>query len=362
MKTASILVKPASSLCNMRCSYCFYADVSCAREVKSYGIMQPEISERILRQTLSALSSGDALTIAFQGGEPTLAGLDYFRHFIRFAEDNRSGVRLHYSLQTNGLLLDADWCDFLAQHRFLVGLSFDLFCHDENRPDAQGQGTMKQVLAAKKLLEQYKIDYNILCVLTAGLARHPQKAWRFLEQHDIRYVQFIPCLEDLAGDSSMPQALTPQRFAQFYRGLLPLWRRAFQAGNYRSVKLIDDTFNLFRKGRVTACGQTGQCAVQMIVEADGSVYPCDFYVLDGHRLGSLARQNPAELLSTQTAQDFLTRTRTLPDLCTQCPYRKMCGGGCRRMERAVYVDRDGGFCGYRDFLDACLPILQQIPG
>lgn len=286
MKNLSVLVKPASSLCNMRCSYCFYADVSARRRMPSSGIMRAETTRDLVRNVFADLADGDELTFVFQGGEPTLAGLDYFRHFIGQVSAQPVQARVSYALQTNGLLLDGAWCAFLKEHDFLVGLSVDGpgAYHDENRKDSGEQGTFQRVMAAKARMDQASVEYNVLTVLTAALASHPGEIWNFLLDNGIRFVQFIPCLEELDAGTPSPFALRPQHFASFYGRLFPLWRNAFMRDQYLSVKLFDDIVNLLAHGAVTACGLTGHCQAQFVIEADGSVYPCDFYAMDQYRL------------------------------------------------------------------------------
>lgn len=353
MKQLSVLIKPASSLCNLRCKYCFYADVSSSREVRSYGVMSRETSERIIDQLFLDLESGDALTIAFQGGEPTLAGLPFFEHFVAYTAEKSSDVTVSYALQTNGILLDDSWCAFLKKHNFLVGLSWDgpPALHNKNRMDEKGQGTYSSILEARRKLQRHGIEHNILCVLTNETARHPQQIWSFIEAQKIDYIQFIPCLDELDG-SGQSWALTPKRFCSFYTALFELWHKRLLSGRYVSVKLFDDIANLFVFGRATACGITGRCGMQYVIESDGSVYPCDFYVLDDYRLGNAARQSPEQLMSEYHRRGMGGCRAPLPAPCGACPYLDACQGGCRRMETAMYID--GDTCGYRELLDRIL--------
>ncbi len=358
MKQLSVMIKPVSAQCNMRCGYCFYANVSSVRQTPSFGTMQKDTARRILDNILCDMQPGDILNVAFQGGEPSLAGLDFYRDFVAYARQNAGGVRLQWAFQTNGLVLGDEWCVFFRQHRFLVGLSLDLLHHDENRPDAKGTGTYKRVLAAKQLLKKHDVEYNILCVLTNALARHPAKVWREIMRLGLRYVQFIPCLDELDGTRT-GGTLTPGRFAAFYNGLFPLWLGEFEKGNYISIKLFDDVVNLL-SGMASACGLDGHCAPQSIVEADGGVYPCDFFVLDQYRAGSLAAQPLRAMLQHEAMRAFAEEKPALPALCATCPYAGMCGGGCKRMRRCMYVDKNGGLCGFKSFLDKNMPALRQV--
>ena len=167
MPPLSLLIKPASSACNMRCGYCFYADEAMNRAVASYGMMSEETIENIVRKAC-AFAEG-SLSIGFQGGEPTLRGLPFFRHFASLLRKyNTKNLRVTLALQTNGLLLDEEWARFLHDEHFLVGLSIDgtQSVHDRLRKDAFGEGTFERVLAAAQLLEKHKVDFNVLTVVT----------------------------------------------------------------------------------------------------------------------------------------------------------------------------------------------------
>lgn len=353
MKNINIMIKPASSLCNMRCKYCFYADVAGMRDVASFGIMNEETMNAVLSNIHSCVQKGDKVNFAFQGGEPTLAGLDFF---VRFTDivSQWNGISVTYALQTNALVIDEQWCSFLKKYNFLVGVSFDILsdAHDSVRVDEKGKGTSEKVLSSIELLKKYKVDFNVLCTLTNSIARHPEKVWKQLVKYDVEYVQFTPCLGDLCLGESV-YALTPKRFSSFYTQLFTLWYNDYRAGKYRSVKFFDDVVNLIILGRPTSCGMDGKCRPQLVVEADGSAYPCDFYCLDEYRLGNLAEKNVDELLASDNVNKFLNLNNEKSELCKGCPYIRFCGGNCRRMRSEICIGNDKNFCGYREFLDNC---------
>ena len=358
MKTLNVMIKPASSLCNMRCLYCFYADEAARRDTPSYGMMTEDTADALIDRVQEALSPGDAVQYIFQGGEPTLRGLDFFCHFAERATA-REGLCVSFALQTNGLLLDDAWCDFLLKYRVLVGLSLDLLpeCHDGARRDAAGEGTYARVVAAVSLLKRRGVPFNILCTLTDAVAARPKQVWQRLVRLDVAYVQFTPCLGG-EGCSSYG-ALTPALFADFYIRLFELWYEDYRKGRVRSVKLFDDVVNLLLLGRPTACGMDGVCRPQLVIEADGSAYPCDFYCTDAYRLGDLSDGIDA-LVSSDAWRAFATRKRERPTLCEGCRYARFCGGGCPRMQSEVYVSEDGEACGYAKFLDACGDRLRAL--
>ena len=362
MKNLTVMIKPASSLCNLRCKYCFYADVSSAREIRSFGVMKDDVTEKVLSNIKKDLEPGDNITFAFQGGEPTLAGLAYFRHFSSLLDAWEKDITAHYVIQTNATLLNDEWCEYLHEYQYLVGVSMDLLSenHDRVRVDEKGRGTFRPVKEAIRLLEKHGVEYNVLCTLTNQTARHPQAVWKEILKQDLKYVQFTPCLDDLDSDKPSPFALTPRRFADFYITIFSLWLEALKKGDYRSVKLFDDVVGYLATGMPSTCDVAGHCSPQFIVEADGSVYPCDFYCTDEYRLGYITEQTLIPLRDSPEMAAFLNRPHTQPTLCAECRYRNFCGGGCKRMQKQVCCEPDADFCGYQAFLDACMPVLLQL--
>lgn len=361
MKHISVLIKPASSTCNIRCKYCFYANVSSLREVRSFGKMKSEITEKMIENIYIDLEDGDELTLAFQGGEPTMAGLSYFRMITQLIEEQKKNVHVNYTIQTNGTIINEKWCLFLKKYNFLVGLSIDghPVYHDLNRLDPKGRGTFHRVIKTKELFDAYQIQYNVLCVLTNPLAKEAKQVFRFLKEQQIRYIQFIPCLEDLDMESQSSYSLTPRRFSSFYHQILKNWIDELREGRYMSIKLFDDLINLLVHRQLTACGILGNCQVQYVIESDGSVYPCDFYVLDQYRMGYIQNQSLRELFEQDISKKFIYDPPEFSSKCNDCPFLQICRGGCKRMKDAVYVDKKD-FCGYQQLLKEFIPKIEEV--
>ena len=361
MNYLTIMIKPASALCNMRCKYCFYDNVANLRDIRTFGMMKQDTVEKMLANIETDLESGDCLTFAFQGGEPTLAGLEYFQYFVNAVKKWEKNIQVNYAIQTNAITLNEAWAQFLKRHSFLVGISMDLLQeqHDAVRVDEHGKGTWKKVLNAIKLLEEYHVDYNVLCTLTNQIARHPKKVWNQIKKLRLKYVQFTPCLGGLDEMEKSINALTPQRFASFYKEIFQYWVADFQTGKYCSIKLFDDLLYLMETGRPAACGMIGQCQPQLIIEADGSTYPCDFYCLDEYCLGNINEKGIRELYQLSFCSSSKERP-ALPDRCASCSYMKMCGGNCKRMQKEICCSPGDEFCGYQEFLNAVIEDLIQI--
>jgi uncharacterized protein len=259
-------------------------------------------------------------------------------------------------------MIDEKWCAFFKEHQFLVGLSIDgdQAYHDNNRLNAKSLGTYKSVMETKALFDTYQVEYNVLCVLTNQMAKHPQRIFKFLKNENIRYVQFIPCLDELNSvKTKSSYALQPERFASFYNMLFKLWLNEFIKGNYISIKLFDDVIYLLRTGRDMACGLLGRCQSQYVIEADGSTYPCDFYVIDAYKIGNVTEQTLFEMRANTALEEFLSPIQA-ESYCKKCSFFKICFGGCKRMKHQMYVNTVGTYCGYQDFLKTNVAHIQKI--
>ncbi len=332
MKYVSLLVKPASGRCNLRCKYCFYEDVSELREEHDLGLMPEETLERLVREAMDLAEVGVSFT--FQGGEPMLRGLPFYRSLIRFEEQYRKrGLRLSHAIQTNGTLVNEEWADFFRQNNFLVGVSLDgtRELHDGNRVDARGKGTWNAVVRGLELLQRRGVAVNLLCVVTGAVARRGQAVYQNLKKLGVPFLQFIPCLDPLEGPrGGYPFSLSPQRYESFLKTVFDLWYQDWAAGQYVSVRLFDDYVHLLAGQSAGTCATNGCCGQYFVVEGDGSVYPCDFFVLDRLRMGKLGEQTLSELAQSPLARDFCLRGRGHPAQCAGCPWLPLCRGGCQR--------------------------------
>lgn len=359
MPAVNLLIKPASSLCNMRCRYCFYSDVSDHRCVPSYGMMTLDTLDRIVEKAF-AYATGSA-GFAFQGGEPTLVGLDFYRTLIRLQKKyNTKGLRVYNSIQTNGLNLDDDWFRFFAEQHFLVGLSMDgtRDVHNTLRPDATGAGTYDAVARTAARLKQFGVDYNILCVVSDPVARHPQKVYHNLKSHG--FLQFIPCLDGLDGKPAV-YSLTPERYASFLCTTFSLYYQDFMNGRYVSIRNFDNYIQMLLGRPPENCAMNGCCTCYFVVEGDGSVFPCDFYVLDQWKLGNIHTDSLQAMQGSDLARQFVDQSRPIDPACRACRYYPLCRGGCRR-EREPFSNGQPGLnrlCeSHRIFFDTCIDRME----
>lgn len=332
MESLSLLIKPASGNCQLRCKYCFYEDITNNRQIGSYGFMSDETLKLLVK---NALNEADSLcSFAFQGGEPTLIGLDFYKKLISFQKDfNKKDIKIQNSIQTNGIVLDDTWCQFFTENNFLVGISLDgsKDIHDKNRVDANDKGTFNRVMKSIALLEKHKTQYNILFVVTNELARRANHVYKFFRERDFKYLQFIPCIDDFdKPHASNPFSLTPERYSHFLKTFFDLWYEDFIAGHYISVRHFDNWVNILMQRPPDSCSMIGRCTCYGVVEADGGVYPCDFYVLDKWKLGNIHDNTFAQMLDGQKSKDFVSDSMQIPEKCQKCQYYFLCRNGCRR--------------------------------
>lgn len=353
MPPITVMVKPVSGNCNMRCAYCFYADEAARREVASYGAMDEETLETLVRRVFAYADGG--VTLAFQGGEPTLAGADFYRRLLTLEKRyNGRGLPVRHALQTNGYDMPDELLEVLREGRFLLGVSLDgcREIHDRRRLDRNGKPTYDRVCQTVDRLKKAGIEYNILCVVDRQVARQAEQCYRALEKH--RYLQFIPCLDSLDGQTTA-DSLTAEDHGAFLIQIFDLYEATLRGGGFVSERTLDNWVRMLLGGAPEACGMRGTCSLSYLVESNGNVYPCDFYALDEWLLGNVRDSNLARLAKTDAAKRFLESSRHMDAACAACPWLGLCRGGCRR-DREPFVDGKPGanrLCvGYRSFFEA----------
>ncbi|MDO4284713.1 MAG: anaerobic sulfatase maturase [Eubacteriales bacterium] len=347
----AVLLKPASGDCDLRCAYCFYRDEMQGRERASYGRMDVQTLRSIIEKCIE--SSERACHFAFQGGEPTLCGLSFFEEVIRAEKEfNRRDIQITNTIQTNGMALDENWAEFLRENGFLVGISVDglSFVHDKYRVRADGSGTYAEIEKKIAMLQRMEVPFNVLTVVTPLLAKKAERIYQDYKEKGWRYPQFIPCLDPLEGKTGKDpvRSLRPADYAIFLKDLFDCWYSDLLQGEPLSISQFDQYVGMLRGKAPLTCGMGGNCSVQYVTEADGSVYPCDFYVLDSYRLGNFRTDSIDQIDTYRKKTGFTEELRQLPKKCGMCPYYVLCRNGCRR-----YRDPETGqnrLCeAYREF-------------
>ncbi len=358
MPPLNVLIKPASSKCNMRCRYCFYADEAKKRDTADYGLMRLDTAEILVRKALSYADG--SCVFGFQGGEPTLWGLDNFRTFMDLVQKYDTGrAKITFTLQTNGLLLDEEWAHFLKEHNFLIGLSLDgdRLTHDLNRVDAKGNGTFSRVISAAHLLKKCDAAFNILTVVNSRVARRAETIYHFYQKNGLLYQQYIPCLNPLfEPQETQVWSLTTQAYGSFLIQLFDLWYRDRAQGKFVYIHYFESLLGMLQGYAPASCGMTGFCSAQNVIEADGSVYPCDFYALDEYRLGNVHTDEFADFEARR--KPFLEASLAGLEKCRTCRHGYLCRGGCRRDRQTITEIGENRLCAaYMRFFDHAEPKL-----
>jgi len=303
----------------MQCEYCFYHDISNKRIQKSYGFMNIKLLEIIVQKALKEVE--EECTFAFQGGEPTLIDLEFFQRLIQYEQKyNQKKIKINHAIQTNSLKIDQEWANFFARNHFLVRVSLDgpKSIHDLYRVDYQGEGTYQRIIHGIELLQRYHVNFNVLSVVTSQLARHAHQVYRFFQKKGFQYIQFIPCLDPLdEGPGGYRFSLTSGKYSYFLKTLFDLWYNDLIHHKIVSIRYFDNLLQLMMGYSPEACGMLGHCACQFIIEANGGIYPCDFYVIDQWYLGNIKDHSFPQLLNSSAAQQFVQSSIYVDQVCQE---------------------------------------------
>ena len=279
---------------------------------------------------------------------------------------NKHGIRVNNALQTNGYLLDDAWCKFFKENQFLIGLSIDgtKQLHDMYRHDKNGNPTFDRIKSAADLMDQYGVDYNILTVVTQNVAYHATEIYNYYKRQGWKYQQYIACLDPLGeirGKSSF--ALKPEQYGRFLVELFNLWYEDWKNGEHPYIRQFENYIGILLGYQPESCEQRGICGIQNVVEADGSVYPCDFYMLDEYRLGNFNSDRLVEIDEKRKSIAFVEQSQKSAKDCIECKFHTLCRGGCRRnrefdVAKGEYANY---YCeSYRFFFEQCLEKMIHI--
>ncbi len=343
-KNLNVLLKPSSSSCNMNCNYCFYQKISEERKQKNYGFMSLENLEKIVKKTFEFSNGGDC-TFGFQGGEPTLVGLDFYKFFLSYIKKyNLKDSKYSLFIQTNGLKLDNEWCKFFKENNFLVGLSIDgtKEINDTRRFLGDGTGTYEKIMETKELLDFYNIEYNILTVVDNLVAENIVEIYEHYKNLNFSYLQFIPCLDPYKSNrSNDAQFLDNKHYFEFLKTLFDLWFHDYQNGKIVSIKYFEDILSNILKLPSHSCDMLGRCSIQNVIEADGTVYPCDFFAYEEWALGNIAINSFEEIIFNNKSKKFIQESLLTSNKCKFCRWHSICRNGCKRYK---YREKENVFC------------------
>lgn len=386
----SVLAKPTGAACNLDCTYCFFL----SKELL-YDHAGQRMDEGVLRAHLTTLldSQPDGyVEVAWQGGEPTMRGLDFFRRAVDLTEQlRRPGQQVQHVIQTNATLVDAAWASFLAEHRFLVGVSIDgpAHLHDAYRVNKAGRGSHAQVVRGWRLLQEHGVDVNVLCTVHHANQDDPLGVYRYLRDDlGARHLQLIPIVERVpaeqlpiaeqgwrpdgpggprqllyrqAGSAVTSRSVDPAAWGRFLTTIFDEWVTRDVGEVF--VQHFDATLgNLF--GQPSLCVHAPECGAALAVEHNGDVYSCDHYVEPGYRIGNVGTDGYRDMLTSPQQQAFGRSKRTsLPEQCRTCPVRWACHGGCPKDRFVPTADgRELNYlcAGYLAFFSHVEPAMRQM--
>ncbi len=360
----AVMAKPVGSRCNMRCAYCYYLEKGKYSESRKQTCMSYSLLEKLIRQTVAA-SPGPVVSFTWHGGEPTLAGMDFYKKALELERKYLPrGWEAWNNLQTNGLLLNESWCRFLKENRFDVGLSIDgsARVHDANRRLLNGTGTFERVSASIRRLRHAGVEPDLLCTVNEVSQDKPLEVYRALRDTGCTWVQFIPVV--IRGDGgTAPGSVSPEGYGSFLTAVFDEWVR--QDLGLLDVQLFAEMARIMAGGQASLCWMSPTCGHVLIAEEDGAVYSCDHFVDPEHRLGTLRDGSLTRMAQGGFQRAFgLAKRESLTDECRACPYLRFCNGGCPKDRFGLSADGQPGqywLCpGLKAFFAHAEPILKRV--
>lgn len=377
------MAKPSGPDCNLDCAYCFYREKEALYGQARRHRMSDETLETYVRKYIESFPEGQPVPFTWQGGEPTLNGLDFYRRAVKLQERYRRGRLINNSFQTNGVLLDDDWCDFFRRHDFLIGLSLDgpADIHDACRPTVSGRSSHAAVLRALNLLIKHGVKYNVLACVGRLSSREPRRVYEFLREVGVEFIQFQPIVERLpeAGEKALGLKLHGPGnretagevtdcsvgsldYGQFLNSIFDYWIKHDVGRVF--VMNFEWALANFMGQPGTVCHHQPTCGRSLVVEHNGDVYACDHYVYPEYRLGNLMEQGFAEMVDSQRQEEFgRAKFTALSGQCRSCQVVRGCWGGCPKHRFLTTEDGEplSYLCaGHRHFLAHLTPYLKAM--
>jgi len=341
-----VMTKPTGSVCNLDCTYCFYLEKGKLYPDRQQNWMMSDATlEQYIKQQITAQHT-DKVTFAWQGGEPTMMGLDFYKKAVALQKNFANGRQIENTLQTNGLLLNDEWCEFFKKQHFLIGISIDgpEYLHDAYRKTRSGKGSYKKVVEAIELLNKYRVDYNTLTVVSDVNAAHGLEVYQHLKSLGSLYHQYIPLVERHAQtptkdglylvDPSYAEvadvtewSVPSQAFGTFLSDIFEYWVKHDVGQVF--VPYFDNTLAGWAGEDGFMCTMAARCGSAFALEANGDVYNCDHYVYPEYKLGNIHETRIDDMNKSRANYEFgMAKKITLSDDCKSCDYLKLCGGGC----------------------------------
>jgi uncharacterized protein len=355
-----VLAKPTGAVCNLDCKYCFFLSKEMLYPGSRFR-MADELLEEYIKQLIES-QSGPEVSLSWQGGEPTMMGLDFFRRSIKIADKyKRQGTTISNTMQTNGILVDDEWCEFFKENNFLIGLSIDgtKELHDYYRVDKGGHGTFDKVVKAARLMDKHKVDFNLLTTVNSKNADYPLEVYRFFrDELKAKFIQFIPIVERdnetgfQQGNKVTDRSVTAKQWGNFLNTVFDEWVRKDVGEVY--VQMFDAALASWYGHPPSMCIFAEKCGTALTMEHNGDLYSCDHFVEPEYLLGNILESNMADLVTSDKQIKFGNdKLDTLPKYCLNCEVRFACNGECPKNRFIETPDGEQGLnylCeGYKAF-------------
>ena len=335
-----ILAKPIGPICNLGCKYCFYLDkTKFYRGVKNYR-MSKRVLKRFIKQKIESLNT-DIVPFSWQGGEPTLLGLDFFKDVVKLQTRYSNGKIIQNGFQTNGVLLNDRWCDFFARNNFLVGLSIDgpEEIHDHYRRKKGGKPSFSDVMKGMSFLKKHNVDFNVLSVVNDFNSEHPIAVFDFLKNECSNFLQFIPAVDRLLSNNDPnivkenqeanvhEWSVKPEQYGAFLCSIFDEWIKKDVGQVF--IQIFDETLANFVGMPSSVCLFKKTCGDALAIEHNGDVYSCDHYVYPNYRLGNILTDHLNDMVNSDRQLKFGEHKKSgLPGYCQECEVKFACHGGC----------------------------------
>lgn len=359
------MAKPIGSICNLDCDYCYYkGKISLFQEKIDYR-MTDDLLEEYIKQYIEA-HPGPVVPFGWQGGEPTLLGVGFFNKAIEFQKKYLSkGFYCENSLQTNGTLLDDEWCHFLKEKDFLVGISIDgpAKFHDVFRKDKEGNSTFYETIRGLEFLQRNKVKYNVLCVVSTVNINKPLEIYHFLKERRIKYIQFIPLVESLGVEKVSSRSIDGENYGRFLTSIFNEWVSRDIGEIF--IQIFEEALLVGSGLEASLCMFKKTCGQSLVIEHNGDVYSCDHFVSKENKIGNIMQEHLREIISSPKQKSFgENKFKKLPETCRVCPIRFMCNGGCLK-NRIIPTNEDDHslnyLCkGYKQFFLYIDPFIKKI--
>jgi uncharacterized protein len=369
-----IMAKPCGAMCNLECKYCFFLKKADLYPGSNFR-MSDEVLESYIRQVIETHSAPQVI-IAWQGGEPTLMGLDFFRKSIECARKYQTpGTTIQNTLQTNGVLIDDAWCEFFRENNFLIGLSLDgpRELHDAYRKDKGGRSVFDKVMRAAQLMRRHGVEFNILATVNAANSQHPIEVYQFFrDEVGAQFIQFIPIVEREAESAFVEKtrvtdrSVKPEQYGRFLNAIFDEWMKRDVGRVF--VNHFDAALASWVGAPPALCTTSPTCGFAMVLEHNGDLYSCDHFVEPGYLLGNILERPLAELAASARQTRFGQDKRdTLPRYCRECEFLSACHGECLKNRLSKTPDGEPGLnylcAGFKSFfahIDRPMRIMAEL--